>query len=57
MDKAIEAFFDGEHVPSKSDGCFDSGADDGIQRRAVSTAREYPYSHTVGEIVFEKQAF
>jgi len=45
MDEAIEALFDPEGFPSKSDGCFNGSADDGIQGWAISAAREDPYSH------------
>src|SRR5262249_54467196 len=30
MHKSVEALFDTEDFPSVSDGCFDSGADDGV---------------------------
>jgi hypothetical protein len=45
MHQSIKALFDSEDLPPEADGGFDGRANYGIQRRAVSTACQYAYSH------------
>jgi hypothetical protein len=56
MHQPVKAFFDSEDFPAEANGCFDGRADNGIQRRTVSTACQYADSHN-GNIFVEAKAF
>jgi hypothetical protein len=45
MNKAVEAFFNADNIPSETDTRLDSGPDNSIQCGAIATAGEYANAH------------